>query len=267
MNFLERLGNVFTKMSNTQVLIGAIAFVIAFTLLFYFSFKFLRKNGAKIVIYGYLVLYVVFGAIFVLIDMPILTIVFPLGLVLFLTVLFSTELKRIIWEMSSKRLQNTKHGAKTFSEEEADACINEIIKAVQNMSKNDIGAIIVLSNGNVPDRIIQSGVELNSDITSQLIESIFFPKTALHDGAMIINGTKISAAGCFLPLSQKENLPKEFGTRHRAGIGITETIDVMSIIISEETGIVSTVKAGKIERYVDSEGLKRFLHKFYWQEF
>ena len=95
----------------------------------------MRKNGAKIVIYGYLVLYVVFGAIFVLIDMPILTIVFPLGLVLFLTVLFSTELKRIIWEMSSKRLQNTKHGAKTFSEEEADACINEIIKAVQNMSR------------------------------------------------------------------------------------------------------------------------------------
>lgn len=267
MDFKERFIGVFTKMSNTQSLIGAIAFVIAFTLLFYFSFAFLRKNGAKVVIYGYLALYIVFGTIFVLIDAPILTIVFPIGLILFITVLFSTEIKRIVWEVSNKRSQSSKHGAKTFSEEEVEACITEIIKAVQNMSKNDIGAIIVLSNGNVPDRIIQSGVELNSDITSQLIESIFFPKTALHDGAMIVNGTKISAAGCFLPLSQKENLPKDFGTRHRAGIGITETIDVMSIIVSEETGIVSTVKAGKIERYVDSEGLKKFLRKFYWQEF
>ena len=134
------------------------------------------------------------------------------------------------------------------------------------MSKNDIGALIVLSNGNVPNQILDSGVRLNCDISSQLIESVFFPKTPLHDGALIINGTKIVAAGCFLPLTQKENLPKELGSRHRAGIGITETIDVTSLIVSEETGIISTVKAGKITRYADTEMLKNALSKFYWQD-
>ena len=196
-----------------------------------------------------------------------LFILIPLALLIFVAVVFSTELKRTIWEKSSKKFLENKHGAKSFNEEEVEACITEIIKAVQNLSKNDMGAIIVLSNGNVPERILQSGTMLNSDITSQLVESIFYPKTPLHDGAMIISGTKIIAAGCFLPLSQKENLPKELGTRHRAGIGITETIDVTSIIVSEETGIISTVKAGNISRYADTDALKRFLRKFYWQEY
>jgi diadenylate cyclase len=134
------------------------------------------------------------------------------------------------------------------------------------MSKNDVGAIIVLSTGNVPSQIIDSGIRLESDISSELIESVFFPKTPLHDGAMIVSGTKIVAAGCFLPLSQNEGIPKDLGTRHRAGIGVTETIDVMSLIVSEETGIISIAKAGKITRYADFERLKQTLSQYYWQE-
>ena len=134
------------------------------------------------------------------------------------------------------------------------------------MSKKDIGAIIVLSNNNVPTQILDSGIMLNSDISSELIESVFFPKTPLHDGAMIIDGTKIVATGCFLPLSQNENIPKDLGTRHRAGIGITETMDVTALIVSEETGIMSIAKGGKIMRYADTNMLKSALSKFYWQE-
>ena len=134
------------------------------------------------------------------------------------------------------------------------------------MSKNDVGAIIVLSTGNVPDQILTSGVRIDSDISSELIESIFFPKTPLHDGAMIINGTRVVSAGCFLPLSQTDNIPKDLGTRHRAGIGITENIDVTSIIVSEETGIISVATAGKITRYADTETLKKTLTRYFWQE-
>ena len=144
--------------------------------------------------------------------------------------------------------------------------MNNIVKAVQNLSKNDIGALIVLSNGNLPKEIIESGVSLNARISSQLIEGIFIPKAPLHDGAMIIYGDRIQAAGCFLPLTQRD-YPKDYGTRHRAGIGITEVADVSTIIVSEETGIVSVVKRGEIARYVDSEGLKRFLKDYYWKEF
>ena len=134
------------------------------------------------------------------------------------------------------------------------------------MSKKDVGAIIILSKGNVSSQILDSGTMINSDISSELIESIFFPKTPLHDGAMIIDGTKIVAAGCFLPLTQNENIPKDLGTRHRAGIGITETADVTALIVSEETGIISTVYGGKLSRYADTETLKKILSKFYWQD-
>ena len=134
------------------------------------------------------------------------------------------------------------------------------------MSKNDVGAIIVLANNNVPPQILNSGVMLDSDISSQLIESVFFPKTPLHDGAMVLDGTKIVAAGCFLPLTQQENVPKDMGTRHRAGLGVTESLDVVSIIVSEETGIISIARAGKITRYVDTETLKKTLKEYYWKE-
>ena len=154
----------------------------------------------------------------------------------------------------------------SYDNEKVENCISEIIKALQNMSKNDVGAIIILSNGNVPSQILDSGVRLESDISSELIESVFFPKTPLHDGAMIINDTKIEAAGCFLPLSQNlDNIPKGLGTRHRAGIGVTETIDVVSLIVSEETGIISIARGGKITRYADTEMLKKTLNKYYWQ--
>lgn len=133
------------------------------------------------------------------------------------------------------------------------------------MSKNNVGAIIILSNGNIPKQIKDSGVTVDSDISSELIESIFFPKTPLHDGAMIIEGSKIVAAGCFLPLSQNmDSLPKDLGTRHRAGIGITENIDVISLIVSEETGIISVASAGKITRYADINKLKDVLGNYYW---
>jgi diadenylate cyclase len=134
------------------------------------------------------------------------------------------------------------------------------------MSKNDVGAIIVLSTGNVPSQIIDSGIRLESDISSELIESVFFPKSPLHDGAMVINGTKVQAAGCFLPLSQEINLPKDLGTRHRAGIGITETINVTAIIVSEETGVISLAQNGELTRFVDAKRIEKILLGIYLQE-
>ena len=155
----------------------------------------------------------------------------------------------------------------SYDEDKVQYCIAEIIKALQNMSKNDVGAILVLSTRSFPSQILDSGVALDCDISSALIESVFFPKTPLHDGAMIISGTKIVAAGCFLPLSQNvDKIPKDLGTRHRAGIGVTETIDVITFIVSEETGIISIARAGKITRYADTEALKKTLAQYYWQE-
>jgi len=131
------------------------------------------------------------------------------------------------------------------------------------MSKQDVGALIILATAPVPNSITESGTVINSDITSQLIESVFFPNTPLHDGAMIIRGITIESAGCFLPLSQELNLPQELGTRHRAGIGITETVDVISIIVSEESGIISMARKGEFKRYLDTESLRSLLVEYY----
>ncbi len=236
----------------------------------YFVLKTLYDNGAKKFIVVYLLLLTVMGAIslFMTHFSASLFYVAAMLLSLFFLLLFHTEIKRMLWK-TAVRNPGAPHesAAKTTAvSARAEEYISNIVKAVQNLSKNNTGALIVLSNGNLPRNITDSGVTLNANISSQLIEGIFINKAPLHDGAMVIFGDKIQAAGCFLPLTQRE-FPKDYGTRHRAGIGVTEVADVSTIIVSEETGIVSVVKLGKITRYIDSENLKRFLREYYWKEF
>ena len=243
--------------------------ILLYFVLLCFALIILKKNNAKSVIWYYCIFTGLFCVVLLAINNytdfkgGIYIIISQLLFVLSVVVLFATEIKREIW--TSRRGSDNRH-ADQRSSHDANACIEEIIKAVQNMSKNDIGAIIILSNGNLPNGVLESGVTLNADISAQLIESIFFPKTALHDGAMVLYDTKIQAAGCFLPLAQEVNLSKELGSRHRAGIGLTETANVTAIIVSEETGIISIAKGGKIVRYVDTNVLRETLKLFYWQD-
>lgn len=247
----------------------AVEWILLF-LLVYFVMKTLYNNNARKLIFAYLAVLIVCGAVSVFTDhinAGYFYIIVVLLCSLFFLLLFSVEIKRSIWNVKKTALVSAeRHAPKTQIGIHAEECITAIVKAVQTFSKNDIGALIVFSNGNLPKEIVESGVTLNSSISSQLIEGIFIPKAPLHDGAMIIYGDKIQAAGCFLPLTQRE-FPKDFGTRHRAGIGVTEVADVMTVIVSEETGIVSVVRRGNITRYVDSDGLYKFLREYYWKEF
>ena len=269
MNLVDRLTQFWANFTqNAEVTVALVVCVLVFTALYYYLIKFLADNnsGALIVLF---VMVMIIGAGIITFIESINTgvyLIIPAIFIIATTILYSMEIKRVLWSRRNLKLTDVKHDV-SYDEDKIQSCISEIIKALQNMSKNDVGAIIVLSTGNVPAQVLDSGVRLDSDISSELIESVFFPKTPLHDGAMIINGTKIVAAGCFLPLSQNiDNIPKDLGTRHRAGIGVTENIDVMSIIVSEETGIISVARAGKITRYADSETLKRTLGRYYWQE-
>lgn len=269
MNLLERLGVIWNNfIGNPNMTVAISVSVLAFTIMYFYMMKFLLDNESGFIISLFVVVMIVAAAILSFVEGINMAIylVIPAVFVVAIMILYSTEIRRVIWARKRSKLVDVKDGVK-YDEEKIQVCTNEIIKALQNMSKNDVGAIIVLSSGNVPGQILNSGVRLDSDISSELIESVFFPKTPLHDGAMVIDGTKIVAAGCFLPLSQNmQNIPKDLGTRHRAGIGVTETIDVMSIIVSEESGIISIARAGKITRYADYEMLKKTLNKYYWQE-
>lgn len=268
MNLIEKISEVFAKLAvNPEAMVAAIVCVLVFTVLYYYMIKFLMANRAPVLVILFVFVMLVGAVVLTFIETlnSAIYLIIPAMFVLAILILYSVEVKRLLW--TKKTSTDVKHGELSYDQEKVQTCISEIIKALQNMSKNDVGAIIVLSAGNIPSQILDSGVRLDSEISSAIIESVFFPKTPLHDGAMFISGTKIVAAGCFLPLSQNvDGIPKDLGTRHRAGIGVTETIDVVSFIVSEETGIISVARAGKITRYADFETLKKTLTKYYWQE-
>jgi len=271
MNLVEKMKLVVSSLlGTTNSIVATAVSVLVFTVLYYYMIKFLFDNDSGSLAALFVTVMIIAGALLTFIDNinTAIYLVIPAIFVIAIVTLYSVEIKRMLWARRNTKLLDAKHGEGiSYDEDKIQNCIAEIIKALQNMSKNDVGAIIVLTSGSFPTQILDSGVRLDSDISSEVIESVFFPKAPLHDGAMIISGTKIVAAGCFLPLSQNiENIPKDLGTRHRAGIGVTETIDVMSFIVSEETGIISIARAGKITRYADTEALKKVLAKYYWQE-
>ena len=116
------------------------------------------------------------------------------------------------------------------------------------------------------DDVITTGEPINSDISQRLIEAIFFKNAPLHDGAMVIRGGRIVAAQCILPVSHNLNIPRRLGLRHRSAMGVSEMSDAIAIVVSEETGIISIVKQGNVERFPDTEMLTKVLRDYYWQE-
>ncbi len=257
--------------TNFTVIYGVEIFL--FFLLIYYVSKVLRDNDATKLMLVYWGLFVVGGCMYIFAPELVNKTVFFFYVALvsaFMLILFNVEVKKSLWDVHTvKESATEKLGAGNMevqSREDADRSIGDIIKALQNMSKNNVGALIVLSKGSLPKQVLQSGVMLDASISSSLIEGIFFPKAPLHDGALIIHGHKIQAAGCFLPLTQKTTYPKEYGTRHRAAIGITEVANVISLVVSEETGIISIVKQGNVVRYADYDMLVDALKDYYWQE-
>lgn len=138
-----------------------------------------------------------------------------------------------------------------------------MLGAVYDMAGRKIGALLVLEGKTKLNEIVETGTEIDAKITKQILCNIFIPNTPLHDGAVIIRDGKIKSAACFLPLTQRKDLSKDLGTRHRAGIGISEISDSLILIVSEETGHVSIARAGKIYRDVSKERLANILKNFY----
>lgn len=264
--WLEKAGGFFTGFRGVYVA----EILLLFLLMAYVS-KTLKETDATRLMIAYWILIVGVGALCYCVDFLGATfyLYFLLILSAFMLIMFNVEIKKSLWD---SHIDKEKLGEivsmkdSVAGTDSAERCIGDIIRALQNMSKNNVGALIILSKGNLPKQVLQSGVRMDADISTQLIEGVFFPKAPLHDGAMILKGHKIQAAGCFLPLTQKTNYPKDFGTRHRAGIGITEVANVVSLVVSEETGIISIIRHGNVQRYADYDMLLSALRDYYWQE-
>ncbi|HOC07905.1 MAG TPA: diadenylate cyclase CdaA [Bacillota bacterium] len=148
-------------------------------------------------------------------------------------------------------------------DKETKILIDEITSAVQSLAKKKTGALIVLERETGIGEFMETGTKIDAVVSSQLIQTIFATNTPLHDGAVVIREKRIASAGCVLPLTENQSLSKELGTRHRAGLGISEHSDAIAIIVSEETGVISTAKDGRLSRYLDAKTLKEMLTNLY----
>ncbi len=181
-----------------------------------------------------------------------------------LVILFQPELRRTLEKIGRGRLLSKEAFSRPESTDEET--VNQIIRSVQRMSGNHVGALIVIQRLERLGEVIENGTALYANLSSQLIENIFTPNTPLHDGAIIVKGSTIVAAGCFLPMTSDPYLEQEMGTRHRAALGMSENSDALIIVVSEETGVVSVVEGGQITRYIDSSKLREILNKIYEPE-
>lgn len=182
--------------------------------------------------------------------------------VIVLVILFQPELRRALEKIGrgTGRMELIK---KQNEPNETDKMIEEIIKAMENLSRRKVGALIVVEHKTPLGDYIETGNPVDSLVTCPLLENIFEPNTPLHDGALIVRGTRIVAAGCFLQLTEENSISKQLGTRHRAGIGVTENTDCISLIVSEETGVMSMARGGKLTRYMDAQAIRTVLHELY----
>lgn len=172
-------------------------------------------------------------------------------------IIFQPELRRGLEHLG--RTSNLFGRTSTSDEDKQRQMIEAIVSSAQYMSKRRIGALIAIERDTGLNEYVETGIRMDSHITSQLIINLFIPNTPLHDGAMIIQDGKIAAAACYLPLSESPHIDKALGTRHRAAIGVSEVTDSVTLTVSEETGAVSLAIAGRLYRELDEEGLRNKL--------
>jgi diadenylate cyclase len=182
-------------------------------------------------------------------------------LMLLIIILFQPELRRFLERLGAMKFLFTP--LLTQSEGLETSIIKHLLRSIELLSREKIGALIVIEIGANLSEYIDSGIKIVGNISSDLIASLFWPGSPTHDGAIIIRGNKLEAAGCLLPLSTSILSDRRLGTRHRAAMGISEVTDALVIVVSEETGIISMAEHGNITRYLTKESLETRLFKLY----
>ncbi len=249
---------MFASFSVTDVIdVAIVAFVV------YKVLAFIRETRAEQLVKGLLFLVV---ATFLSDVLNLYTInwllegTLTLG-VIALIIVFQPELRRGLEYIGRSKFIKKQFGE--MNKERAKQITSTIIKAVDFFSVNKIGALLIIERETTLNDILESGTEIDAIITERLLEAVFYPGAPLHDGACIVRGDRLVAAGCVLPLTGNRSLSKDLGTRHRAGIGITEHSDAIALIVSEETGIISIAIDGKLSRFLDIKTVEKTLLNLY----
>ncbi len=260
-NIFESIGDFFRYIWNqiTSIGISDVLDVLIVSFLVYYVIAFVRQRRAgKLALGIFAILLVMWVSDFAGLNALnfILETLFDVGLIA-LIVIFQPELRSALEKMGGnfRNLKNITEGQESRDEK----MIEEICLAAESLSQSRTGALIVLERSTRLGDEIRTGVELDAAVNHRLIQNVFFNNAPLHDGAMVIREGRIHACGCFLPLTGNPNLPNELGTRHRAALGISEISDAFVVVISEETGSISVVKNGEIDRNINPRVLRHRL--------
>ena len=233
----------------------------------YYAYKLVRGTAAIIVFRGFVIVYIIWW-ITDLLNMNILSSILGgfIGVGVFAVIIvFQQEIRKFLLLLGSSRITNNKSYWKKFNlffrigEEQEKLNVNDFLDACNKLKKDKTGAIFVFERNNNLDFVKEDGDSINAELSIPIIESIFYKNSPLHDGAVIIVGNIIVASRVTLPVSKSKKINKSLGLRHKAGIGITEESDAISIVISEETGKLSYIKSGKIIIFRSNEELKSLI--------
>ena len=256
-NFIE---NIISSIAITDILDIAIVTFIVYKII-----GFIRETRAEQLAKGLLFLVAVMllsKSMHLYTLHWMLSSIMTVGLIA-VVVIFQPELRRALEHLGRSKITSV---LSEVDKEEAKHMINQMVEAVSSMSASRTGALIVIEQEISLNDIVETGTVIDAAISEQMLGNIFYEGAPLHDGTLIIRGDRLYAAGCVLPLTQNKALNKELGTRHRAGIGITENSDALVIIVSEETGIISVAQNGKLTRFLDTKKIEKMLLGIYMNE-
>lgn len=259
--YQENFVNYFHEIYQYPIKLVPVILDLVIVLFLIYKFFFLTKNSrVKQLIKG-IFIYILFTAISSLLHLTIINYILRSFLsygVVILIVIFQPELRRALEQLGSNKF--TKFiGIEKDKYVQMKEDIYKIVIATMELAKTNIGALIVLEKDIKVKDIIESGIEINSDISPQLLVNLFVPNTPLHDGAVIISGNRVVAAACILPLASDQDIAKELGTRHRAALGMSKESDAVVIVVSEETGKVSLARNGVLLVDIKEDTLKQIL--------
>src|SRR5512135_402814 len=228
--------------------------VLILTTGIYYALRFVRGTRGAPVVWGFLMVLLTMVLVSYLLKLKVLGYFlggFSAFFVLGLLVIFQPELRRILAELGSLPLLATAH--------EQRENIEVIIQTVERLADVRIGALIAIEQSIELQEAVESGIRVDCEATPEMLETIFFPNNAIHDGGVIIKGDRVTRAACIFPLTQRQDLNKSLGTRHRAAIGLSEETDAAIVVVSEETGAISYAYKGQLVRGVSLEELRSFL--------
>jgi diadenylate cyclase len=238
--------------------------IIAFVI--YKILGFLRETRAEQLVKGLFVL-IIFTIISAILHLNALNWILKATMqfsVIALVVVFQPELRRGLEHLGRSRWIRSQF--ESIDKAKAKEAVAALVRAVDYFSANSTGVLIVMEREVSLTDFAETGVVLNSDLTEELLENIFYEGAPMHDGAVIVRGVKVYAAACMLPLTKKKDLDSELGMRHRAGIGITEVSDAFTIMVSEESGVISTASEAKLTRFLDIKALEKTILNLYLSE-